>query len=187
MASEYNDEDVLVCGVGPECIAAGAGNCACDMALLLLTGWGLRENMAVKSISVASVNELRGRFSSGAMEPGEMERIVRLAARLVVRLLLLTESDLLAGTWSVPLSTSSRHWQREPSVQFPHPTFTLFNASSAQAQGPVGSQFPQPVGACSISSGGLIIWEMEKECVVAGRWVASGVLLVRLDVLALPS
>lgn len=172
----------------------GGGWCGRDMAEVLTRWVGLRENMAVKSISVTCECEARGRFSSGAMELGEMERMVRLAVRLVVRL------DVgWACCWSiekgalsclvVPLRTSSRHWQREPSVQLPQPM--LATASSAHAQGPVGSQFPQPVGACSMSSGGLMIWEMENECVVAGRWgawaLSGAVTVLRLDVLALPA
>lgn len=179
-----------------ELTGAGVG---CVGAVEALDGWtrfGWRENMAVKSVSVAaSESDGLGRFSSGAVELGEMDRIVRLAVRLAVGRGLDTELALLPvsgyGLFADPLRTSSRHWQRDPRVQFPQPTGILAMASSAHAQRPSLSHEPQLVGACSISSGGLMICEMENEFVVEGLWgwaVAAGVdLAVRPDVLALPS
>lgn len=66
-------------------MGAAAG---CAEAVVVLGGeirLACRENMAVKSVSVAANDrEGRARFSSGAAELGEMDRIVRLAVRLAV-------------------------------------------------------------------------------------------------------
>lgn len=90
----------LLYGV-PMALAAAAVGCA-EAAVVLLgrearLGW--RENMAVKSVSVAAKDrEGRARFSSGAAELGEMERIVRLAVRLAVGWGFDTELDLLPAS-----------------------------------------------------------------------------------------
>jgi hypothetical protein len=119
-------------------------------------------NMSVKSVSYPAGGScgtcLRVRFTDGKGFEGD--------------------DDRLGGEdRSTAFSTSSRHAQPVPGPHLPHPReWMVLRASSAQAHGPLGTQFPQVrcvgLSMWSVLSGGEMICEMANECIPVrdGPW-----------------